>query len=106
MALPIRTFEKFSISGNATLEDVVLYMRNFFNPMVDDLNIIADLASSETQLDEKNSPPATLPIGTQCRIYMKDDKLIIQYNDDGTVRYKFLDLTGTGVAWQHTTIAP
>ena len=36
-------------------------------------------------------------------MYIKSDKLVIQFNDGGTVRYKYLDLTGTGVTWQHTT---
>ncbi len=39
-------------------------------------------------------------------IYVKGGKLIFQYNDAGTVRYKYLDLTGIGVTWTHTTTAP
>jgi hypothetical protein len=39
-------------------------------------------------------------------LYMKDSKLILAYNDGGTVRYKYLDLAGTGVTWVHTTTAP
>lgn len=38
--------------------------------------------------------------------YMKDNKIIYQYDDAGTIRYKYLDLTGTGVTWVHTTVAP
>lgn len=44
--------------------------------------------------------------GIETHLYMRSDKLIIQYNDGGTVRYKYLDLTGTGVTWVHTTTAP
>jgi hypothetical protein len=39
-------------------------------------------------------------------LYIKDGLLIAQYNDAGTVRYKYLDLTGTGVTWVHTTTGP
>lgn len=56
--------------------------------------------------NEQSSTPSTPSSGTQARLYMKADKLIIQYNDGGTVRYKYLDLTGTGVTWVHTTTAP
>ena len=40
------------------------------------------------------------------REFISADLLIIQFNDAGTVRYKYLDLTGTGVTWVHTTSAP
>lgn len=39
-------------------------------------------------------------------LYLRNNKLILQYNDAGTIRYKYLDLTGTGVTWVHTTTAP
>lgn len=39
-------------------------------------------------------------------IYMRADRLIIQYDDAGTVRYKYLLLSGTGATWVHTTVAP
>ena len=52
------------------------------------------------------TPPNPSASANAYHIYMKDDKLIIQYNDSGTVRYKYLDLTGVGATWQHTTSAP
>ena len=55
---------------------------------------------------ELSSTPSSPTAGTRVQLYMKADKLIIQYNDAGTVRYKYLDLTGTGVTWVHTTTAP
>jgi hypothetical protein len=56
-------------------------------------------------LETSNTPPSpTANIGMN--IYIKGDKLIIQFNEGGTVRYKYLDLTGTGVTWTHTTTAP
>ncbi len=40
------------------------------------------------------------------RLYIRNNKLVIQFNDAGTIRYKYLDLTGTGATWTHTTTAP
>jgi hypothetical protein len=57
-------------------------------------------------LDEATSTPTAPGTADRCRLYMKADKLIVQYYDAGTVRYKYLDLTGTGVTWVHTTSAP
>lgn len=55
---------------------------------------------------EQSATPANPASGTEMHVYMKADKFVIQYNDAGTVRYKYLDLTGTGVTWTHTTTAP
>ena len=57
-------------------------------------------------LPEMSSTPATPTSGTQARVYMKADKLVFQYNDGGTVRYKYISLSGTSVTWTHTTTAP
>jgi hypothetical protein len=54
-------------------------------------------------LQERSANPSDPTSGTEGRIYIKGDKLVIQFNDAGTVRYKYLDLTGTGVTWVHTT---
>jgi hypothetical protein len=52
-----------------------------------------------------NTPPDPINNG-DVNIYTKSNKIIFQFNDGGTVRYKYLDLTGTGVTWVHTTVAP
>ena len=57
-------------------------------------------------IEEIADTPSNPTQSNQSRIYLKGDKLIIQFNDGGTVRYKYLDLTGTGVTWTHTTSAP
>lgn len=44
--------------------------------------------------------------GIRPNIYIKSNKIVFQFDDGGTVRYKYLDLTGTGVTWVHTTTAP
>jgi hypothetical protein len=55
-------------------------------------------------------PLATTPVNVTadsgCQIYCKNDKLIVQMNDGGTARYKYLPLTGTNATWVHTTTAP
>jgi hypothetical protein len=55
---------------------------------------------------EKDTTPGNPTDGTQVKMYMKADKIIFQYNDGGTVRYKYLDLTGTTDTWTATTTAP
>ena len=55
---------------------------------------------------EQSATPGDPSNGVEVRAYMKGDKFILQFNDAGTVRYKYLDLTGTGVTWTHTTVAP
>ena len=40
------------------------------------------------------------------RIYIKGDNLVIQYKDGTDIRYKWLSLTGVGVTWQQSTVAP
>jgi hypothetical protein len=56
--------------------------------------------------NESSNTPGNPTSSNQARLYVKGDKLIIQFNDAGTVRWKYLDLTGTGVTWTHTTSAP
>ena len=57
-------------------------------------------------MNESTNTPNVLEQDTQGRMYFRGNKVIFQWNDGGTVRYKYLDLTGTGVTWVHTTTAP
>ena len=50
--------------------------------------------------------PTTPTASSEARIYVRQHYLVIQYNDGGTVRYKSLPLSGTGIAWEHSTSAP
>lgn len=53
------------------------------------------------------NPPASVSVGTgQAVMYFRNGKFVIAFDDAGTVRYKYLDLTGTGTTWQHTTTQP
>jgi collagen type VII alpha len=61
---------------------------------------------SKLYLSEQSATPSAPATSAAANVYMKADKLVIQYQDGATLRYKFLDLTGTGVTWVHTTTAP
>lgn len=50
--------------------------------------------------------PGNNSLLSTAHIYIRNQKLVIQYNDGGTIRYKYLDLTGSGTTWTHTTSAP
>lgn len=60
----------------------------------------------ELVMQEISYTPPDATASNQAKIYIKGNKLIFQFNDAGTERYKYLDLTGTGVTWVHTTTAP
>ncbi len=65
----------------------------------------SDGNASVISLQDK-SAGTTPSAGTDCKVYCRNNKIIFVYNDSGTTRYKYLDLTGTGVTWVHTTSAP
>ena len=50
-------------------------------------------------LSEADANPPKPIAGREARIYVWDGKLVVQYNDEGTVRYKYLELTGTSGDW-------
>lgn len=51
-----------------------------------------------------DTPPD--PAVLQYRVYFRNNNVVFQVNDGGTVRYKYLDLTGTGITWTHSTTPP
>jgi hypothetical protein len=51
-------------------------------------------------------PTTALASSTEAQIYLKGDKLILRFNDAGTQRFKYLDLTTTGVTWVHSLTEP
>ena len=71
-----------------------------------------EVAPTNTRLNgaltvtELASTPSTPTSGTQARIYVRNDNLVFQFNDGGTVRYKYIPLFGTSVTWTHSTTAP
>lgn len=68
---------------------------------------LAALRSRVRQLEtgEYAAKTSRMILGTT-ELYFKGSKLIAKYDDGGTVRYKYLELSGTGVTWVHTTTEP
>ena len=66
---------------------------------------VFQINGSET-IRQVSSTPSSPTDSTTLKMYLKSNKLIVQYNDSGTLRYKYLDLTGTTVTWIATTTAP
>jgi len=50
--------------------------------------------------------PTNNSLVSEGHIYIRNEKIVFQYNDSGTVRYKYLPLTGTSVTWVHSLSAP
>lgn len=61
--------------------------------------------TGDIELSVSTSTPAPVSSAGP-KIYSKGSKLIFVIDDGGTTRYKYLDLTGTGITWVHTTSAP
>lgn len=58
------------------------------------------------ELKNTGGYPGTPPDSSQTRVYFYGTKIVFQYKDGSTTRYKYLDLSGTGVTWVHSTTAP
>jgi hypothetical protein len=67
-------------------------------------SLVAD--SGTICIDEKDTTPANPAANSQAKVYMKADKIVIQYNDAGTVKYRYMDLTDTTATWTYSTTAP
>ena len=66
-------------------------------------NEIVELNADQRLPDRAGNP--TVGSG-EMYTYRNGSYFIIAYDDGGTVRYKYLDMAGTGVTWVHTTTAP
>lgn len=64
------------------------------------VDFLASLNTAASQLG------LTLDTPLESKFYIKANKLIIQYNNAGTVSYMHLDLADPGAIWTHTTTAP
>jgi hypothetical protein len=59
------------------------------------------------RLSPQISPPTGLTAGFNCQMYLTHtNRLVIVYDDAGTIRYKYLPLAGTSTAWVHSTTPP
>lgn len=54
--------------------------------------------------EQGNNPKPTA--SSKTAIYMKADKFIIAYDNAGTMKYRYIDLTGTDATWNYTTTPP
>lgn len=75
-----------------------------FNRKVDLTDTSLMQINGSVSLDVQSTTPSN-PVSS-AKIYIKGSLYIICYNDSGTIRYKYLDLSGTGISWVHTTTAP
>ena len=58
-------------------------------------------------LERIETQPAPTPVrDAEARIYLADTKLVIAFNDAGTIRYKSFDLAGTGTTFTHSLTPP
>ena len=58
-------------------------------------------------LDEQSATPSAPTVSAEANLYVKADKLIVQFDDAGTTKYFYLDLTAaTDQQWQYTISAP
>ena len=57
-------------------------------------------------LTEQDFTPPLPNAGAAGRMYIKDNKFVLQWNQGGTAYYKTLDLSGTVGTWAHGTAAP
>jgi hypothetical protein len=84
----------FAVAMTTANVSYAQYTGNFFN------------ISAALRFVEISTP--TNPASSKANIYINAaaNKLVIQYNDGGTIRYKYLPLNGTSVTWVHDTAAP
>jgi len=67
---------------------------------------IGGTANSGLLMRSTSATPATPTQDVEARIYVKADRLIIQFDDDGQERFKSLDLSGESVTWEQGTSEP
>lgn len=71
------------------------------------IDLVGDTTvSGFLKLYKRTVTPADPVNANEVNTYMKGTLLVYQYYDAGTVRYKYIDLSGTGVTFTHSTTAP
>ena len=56
--------------------------------------------------DEIGTAPSNPTVSAQVNVYVKGDKYIVSFDDAGTMKYRYMDLTSVDAAWTYTTSAP
>ena len=69
------------------------------------LSVNGSIAAAGVFRPDVIATPAN-PAASAMQFYFKGSKFILQYNDAGTQRWKYLDLSGTGVTWVYSATAP
>jgi len=62
--------------------------------------------SGSFSMAEATEHPVDPAANTEAFFYIKADKFIIKFNDSGTVRYKYMVLSGDHVTWVQTLTSP
>lgn len=66
----------------------------------------ARITMQQVSLREISTEPLDPAQDVEIKIFVKSDSIVFMFNDGGTVRYKYLDMNGTGVTWVHSTTPP
>jgi hypothetical protein len=109
--IQIRAYDKLSnsivSSSMSAGTPLIDYTKNAIalKGVVDDADTSVEQIYGSVTMNAATTP-SNPTAGAQTKHYFKGTKFIIQYNDSGTIRYKYLDMAGTGVTWVHTTSAP
>lgn len=62
--------------------------------------------SQQVNIAENASAIPTLTDGTEAGMFMRNDNFVIAYNDSGTMKYRYIDLTSTAATWVYSTTSP
>ena len=66
---------------------------------------VLEIANSATVASETTDVSALLA-ASEGVVYFKGGKYVVAYNDGGTKKYRYIDLTSTNATWTYTTSAP
>jgi len=94
------------LDGTSDEGSVNPYTISDYSKIISHGGVSGAVSHPPVQFAELTTTPTVGAASAAINVYMKADKLVFQYDDAGTTRYKYLDMTGTGVTWVHATVAP
>ena len=93
-----------TIQANRESESTDTYLYLERGDSASEIDMITNAASGRVRIRPRiNLLGESLEI---CDIYIVGSNFVIRYDDGGTTRYKYLDLSGTGATWTHSTTEP
>lgn len=101
-ALVIGTQNAWTSSSAPTMMQIILVPRSNNTPT----SRIRFEGDGAMVLSPADTPAQPVLNSGEAKIYVRNNRLVIQFNDAGTIRYKSLLLTGTETTWSHSTTAP